>query len=168
MKRLPTARPHPATFSPVRLQQGFTLIELLIVIAIIGIMAGLAVVGLRGLRNDLGNSTSELEGQVKLIRSKAMTTTRAYRLVTAADGRIEAEWSERCSDTNGWQKDGTVWMELSERVSLTDTQNVTNNVLICFTSRGLASTNPILTLQDGKGDTAEVEIFIGGGVEVRR
>jgi type II secretion system protein H len=168
MKRLPSARSHLATFSPARLQQGFTLIELLIVIAIIGIMAGLAVMGLRGLRNDLDFNATELEGQVKLIRSKAMTTTRAYRLVTAAGGRIEAEWSERCSDTTGWQKDNAIWMELSERVSLANTQNVNNNVIICFTSRGLASTNPILTLQNTEGDTAEVEIFIGGGVEVRR
>ena len=168
MKRLPTARSQPATFSPARLQQGFTLIELLIVIAIIGIMASLAVMGLRGLRNDLTANTSELEGQIKLTRSKAMTTTRAYRLVTAAGGRIEAEWSERCSDTNGWEKDETIWMELSERVSLTDTENVTNNVLICFTSRGLAKTNPVLTLENNKGDTADIEVFVGGAVEVRQ
>jgi len=167
MKRLPSARSHPATFSPARLQQGFSLIELLVVIAIIGIMAGLAVVGLRGSHDDLTFNATELEGQVKLTRSKAMTTTRAYRLVRAGK-RIDAEWSERCSDTTGWQKDDAIWMELSNRVSISNTQNVTDNVIICFTSRGLASANPVITLQDQEGDTAEIEVFIGGGVEVRK
>jgi len=168
MKRLPTARPQPATFSPVRLQRGFTLIELLIVIAIIGIMGVLSVYGLRGLRNDLTANASELEAQVKLTRSKAMTTTRAYRLIQVSDNRIEAEWSERCNDANGWEKDEAIWMELSERVTISGTQDVTDKVIICFTSRGLASTNPILTLENLQGDTVEVEVFVGGAVEVRQ
>jgi type II secretion system protein H len=166
MKRLPSARSQQATFSPARLQQGFTLIELLIVIAIIGIMAGLSVVGLRGLRNDLTANASELEAQVKLTRSKAMTTTRAYRLIQVSENRIEAEWSERCNDANGWTKDTAIWMELSERVSISGTPQ--DDVIICFTSRGLASTNPILTLTDTQGDTVEFEVLIGGAVEVRQ
>jgi type II secretion system protein H len=149
-----------------RSQQGFSLIELLIVMMIIGIIAGLAVVGLRGLRNDLGNSASQLEAQVKLARARAMTTTRAYRLVQVSDKRIEAEWSFRCSDDNGWTNDARIWFELPTRVEISETQKVQDNIIICFTSRGIATTNPVLTLQDNKGDTAELEIFLGGAVEV--
>ncbi|MEM6428750.1 MAG: hypothetical protein AAF708_05865 [Deinococcota bacterium] len=126
----------------------------------------LTVVGLRGLRNDLRNSTSQLEAQVKLARTRAMTTTRAYRLVQVSDQRVEAEWSFRCSDTDGWTNDARIWLELPAQVNISQTQNVQDNVIICFTSRGIATTNPMLTLQDMKGDTTNLEIFLGGAVEV--
>ena len=156
----------PVKHHRLRSQQGFSLYELLVVVLIIGSISSLAIVGLRGLRNDLRNSTSQLEAQVKLVRTRALPTTRAYRLVQVSDQRIEAQWSFRCSDADDWTSDERIWFELPSRVNISQTQNVQDNVIICFTSRGVATTNPILTLQDTKGDTTNLEIFLGGAVEV--
>src|SRR5207244_3352136 len=75
---------------------GFTLIEVLLVLAILGIMAGLGMRGLKSLaKSDLRGSTSRLSGAVRYLFDRASTTGKYHRLVIDLDaGKYWAEVSD--------------------------------------------------------------------------
>lgn len=77
-------------------QGGFTLIEILIVLAIIGLIAGMSIRGIRSLaKSDLRASTARLSGAVRFLFDRASTTGKYHRLVIDLDeGRYWAEVSD--------------------------------------------------------------------------
>jgi general secretion pathway protein H len=79
-----------------RSHSGFTLIEILVVLAIVGILAGLSIRGLRSLaRSDLRASVSHLSGAIRYLFDRASTTGQYHRLVIDLDqGRYWAEVSD--------------------------------------------------------------------------
>lgn len=60
--------------------RGFTLIEMIVVIAIVGIMMGLAAPSLLSLNKPLRDGTLLFKSQLNLIRSKAIASSKAYRI----------------------------------------------------------------------------------------
>ncbi|WP_310489193.1 prepilin-type N-terminal cleavage/methylation domain-containing protein, partial [Chamaesiphon sp. VAR_69_metabat_338] len=60
--------------------QGFTLIELLVSVLVIGIIAGMASPSLLSLNKPLRDGSLQFQAHLSLIRSKAISTNRAYRL----------------------------------------------------------------------------------------
>jgi prepilin-type N-terminal cleavage/methylation domain-containing protein len=60
--------------------QGFTLIEMLVAIAMAGIMMAWAVPSLMSLDKPLRSGTLQFKNQLSLIRSKAISGSRAYRI----------------------------------------------------------------------------------------
>jgi general secretion pathway protein H len=79
-----------------RAHSGFTLIEILVVLAIVGILAGLSIRGLRSLaRSDLRASVSHLSGAIRYLFDRASTTGQYHRLVIDLEtGRYWAEVSD--------------------------------------------------------------------------
>jgi len=79
-----------------RAHSGFTLIEILVVLAIVGILAGLSIRGLRSLaRSDLRASVSHLSGAIRYLFDRASTTGQYHRLVIDIEtGRYWAEVSD--------------------------------------------------------------------------
>lgn len=75
---------------------GFTLIELLLVLAIVALLAGLSIRGLRSLaRSDLRASVSHLSGAMRYLFDRASTTGKYHRLVIDIEkGRYWAEVSD--------------------------------------------------------------------------
>ncbi len=75
---------------------GFTLIELLLVLAIVALLAGLSIRGLRSLaRSDLRASVSHLSGAIRYLFDHASTTGKCHRLVIDLDqGKYWAEISD--------------------------------------------------------------------------
>lgn len=59
---------------------GFTLIEMLVTIAITGIIMGIATPSLMSLNKPLRDGSLQFKSQLSLIRSKAISSNKAYRL----------------------------------------------------------------------------------------
>lgn len=79
-----------------RAHSGFTLIEILVVLAIVGILAGISIRGLRSLaRSDLRASVTHMAGAIRYLFDRASTTGQYHRLVIDIDsGRYWAEVSD--------------------------------------------------------------------------
>jgi len=79
-----------------RVHSGFTLIEILVVLAIVGILAGLSIRGLRSLaRSDLRASVTHMAGAIRYLFDRASTTGQYHRLVIDIEsGRYWAEVSD--------------------------------------------------------------------------
>jgi general secretion pathway protein H len=77
--------------------QGFTLIEVMVVFAIVALLAGASVQGLRSLRKaDLRESTSQLSGAMRYLFDRASTTGKIHRLVI--DMEQGMYWAEVSDD----------------------------------------------------------------------
>lgn len=147
---------------------GFTTIELLIVLAIIGILAAIVALNLRPLSNHAENGANAIAAGLKQARARAMSTTSAYRLVFASPTRIEASYANSCSAT-AWTAEpafdiaveDSAWVEIDGAGD--DAAGV---VVACYNSRGFADASTRLSVQDERGRSRTLEIFVGGGVVV--
>jgi prepilin-type N-terminal cleavage/methylation domain-containing protein len=76
-----------------RAAEGFTLIELLVVLALLGLMMGVTIRGVRSLASsDLRASASKLSGAIRYLFDRASITGKIHRLVIDFDqGRYWAE-----------------------------------------------------------------------------
>jgi prepilin-type N-terminal cleavage/methylation domain-containing protein len=148
--------------------KGLTLLELLMVLALVGIVAGIGFVNFRSLGGDVTNGAHQLAGGFKQARARAMASTSAYRLVYLSPSELRAEWARNCAGEGGWAVDPRFKLELPSNVVIHEVVNpLGTDVVLCFNSRGLADANPTLHLRDAEGRAAEVEVLIGGAVEVR-
>jgi general secretion pathway protein H len=75
---------------------GFTLIEIMVTLAIVALLTGGAIKGLRSLRRtDLREATTHMSGAVRYLFDRASTTGKVHRLVIDIDtGRYWAEISD--------------------------------------------------------------------------
>ena len=86
-------RPRQLVRSPA---SGFTLIEIMVTLAIVALLTGGAIKGLRSLRRtDLREATSHMSGAVRYLFDRASTTGKVHRLVIDIEtGKYWAEVSD--------------------------------------------------------------------------
>src|SRR5678815_4476055 len=81
----------------MRRERGFTLIEVMVVLAIIGLIMGLGVRGMRSLaKSDLRESSAHLSGAMRYLFDRASTTGKIHRLVI--DMETNQYWAEVSDD----------------------------------------------------------------------
>lgn len=141
--------------------RGFTLFELLIVLAVFGVLIGMAALNLRPLNSPLQTGTSQIMGFFKQARAKAIATTSAYKVEPASATRLITKYASSCSALT-MTTDTDLTLDLPAGVSLTAT-----DWSVCFNSRGVADGNITVTLTDSKAKTRTVEVFLGGGVRIQ-
>lgn len=148
-------------------RQGFSILELLVVMAVAGIVMGIAALNLKPLQGDLQNSTSNLAGHMKKVRARAMASTSAYHIVYVSPSELRAEVSAKCSDHKStWQDAPRFGFTLEDPIVLVNNLNE-GDEMVCFSSRGLGNASPTFTLRDDKGKKRQIELYRGGAVEVR-
>lgn len=136
---------------------GFTLLELLVVMMLGAIMTSIAINNLDALSNPAQGAAAQLTGFLKEVRAKAISQTVAYKVTASSNRRIVTRFASTCSATTT-TNDPSLTLNLPNSAALTAT-----DWEICFTSRGLATVNTTITLQD-QYVTKRVEVLLGGGV----
>lgn len=149
---------------------------MLVVLAILGIVFGIAALNLRPLGGDLESAANNLAGLIRQGRSKAMATTSAYSLVWPGESGVQ-EFNFEYGNNNCrfdadppagyWTRDPKLNFELPDNVELTGSDEPdAGQWLLCFNSRGISSTTPKLVLTDDRGVSRTLQVFAGGMVEI--
>jgi Tfp pilus assembly protein FimT len=141
-------------------QSGTTLLELLGVLALLGITLMAIAVKMQSSGNPLDVSTSLLEGELREARLNAIATMSAYRVSPATPTALQAEKGTSCSGTT-WTVDSSLNNTLATGVTMSPT-----TWSVCYSSRGIATANVIVTLAHSQLGSRRVEVLVGGASRV--
>jgi prepilin-type N-terminal cleavage/methylation domain-containing protein len=161
--------------------QGYTLAEVLVTVLVLGILTAIAAPTIKFGTNPLKDTTHRIASNIKLLRSKAMAQTSAYRIRSflGADAKVAltVERSDLCSDITGWTADASFASEDLQfnrevqinRVKVNDVDTAIDNWTICYTSRGLADKKLELTLENNASPVGfqSITVLRGGSVDVK-
>lgn len=142
------------------------MVEVLVVIAIIGIVAGIAALDVRPLSNDALNAANEVAATVRLARARAVATTSSYRVVLESQSVLRVETRRTCGGSASWVEESALRRELASGVVVTDPSEA-GQELVCFNSRGIGDADPIVRVRDARARESSVEVFAGGSVRVQ-
>jgi prepilin-type N-terminal cleavage/methylation domain-containing protein len=143
--------------------QGFTLIEMIVTVMVAGILMAIATPSLLSLNKPLRDGSLQFKSQLSLIRSKAISSSKAYRirprfptLAEYPDGvarNFVVEYAGNCKvtasgGTNGWQAASQFDLDLPPNIGIpvgdgtlpvADANYLgwTTNKSICFDNRGI-------------------------------
>jgi prepilin-type N-terminal cleavage/methylation domain-containing protein len=168
--------------------QGYTLIEMITVVGIVSIVVGFAVPSLLSLNKPLRDGVSQLKSHLSLVRSKAISSGKSYRIkpmsVTRSDYKESiprnfiVEYADSCAATTGWQRASQFDLDLPEKIGITDvdttltippstTEVTVSNDLnwnsgegLCFDNRGIVSKTLRFVVKDFQGfGAAQIALF---------
>ena len=165
--------------------RGFTLIEMIVTVMVAGILMAIATPSFLSLNKPLRDGSLQFKSQLSLIRSKAISSNKAYRLrpKVVATGEIArnftVEYAANCKvtatgGTNGWQMASQLDLDLPPNVGIPTTSttlpvigSIANPLLewtgksICFDNRGIRDdTVPRVIIKDFRGNNkAKIVLF---------
>jgi hypothetical protein len=144
----------------MRKESGASLIELLAVLAVVGLVLGTATATLGPAAAPLKTGAVLLEGFFTRVRARAVATTSAYRVTPSSATTVIAEYAANCS-AGTWTSEERMELELPDEVTL-----VSTGWAVCFSSRGAADGNVVITLNHPRTGTKQVEVFKGGSARI--
>lgn len=137
-------------------QSGMTLVETLAVLAIFGILVGMGAVYLTPMEAPLKTGSEILETTFRQARASAIATTSTYRVRPSSAGEVVGEYAPSCG-SGSWTDEPKLYRDLPEEVTFPD-----QSWVVCFSPRGVASTNVVVTLSHPELGTRQVEVMLGG------
>lgn len=151
-------------------QTGFTLLELLVVMAVVGILMGVAAVNVSNLRQPADEAARMLASTLGFSRARAIATTAAVRVQRRTGERsfVVASASSCAATGSGW----TEWPDRTLTLP-TDVQidGKTAAWTVCFSSRGVlpagSAAPDVLTFVDKRSRTRSLQVYVGGAVVIR-
>lgn len=148
---------------------GFSLLELLIVMAVIGILVGIAAVNVSNLRRPADEAARGASVLLKTARARAIATTAAVRVQRPANSRTyEFALGASCQATT-WTPQAEQQYPLPSDVTITAP---TTAWTVCFNSRGTidvpaGTTLAPVTFTDKKGRQRTLTVYAGGAAEIK-
>ena len=116
-------------------------------------MAGLY---LKPMAAPLVTAGQNMEGLFRQTRAIAMTNTTAHRIRPKNDHELMVEHASSCAAAD-WTELRHLELELPDDVTLDAT-----DWMVCFSSRGLASDNVVVTMHHPRNGTRTLEVLLGG------
>lgn len=177
MPLLKKTKKNNLSFYPTDTQSGFSVLELMVTLGFVGILSAIAIPRISFATRPLGDSTNRLSSTFKMVRAKAMSQTAAFRVRPTSASSFRIERARTCNTTNptDWQADGTFSVNdsrLDQNINFINatenglTRSPSNGWSVCFSGRGMANTNLILTLQNQTDSKQKrIEVFPGGAVQ---
>jgi len=141
-------------------ESGTSLVELLAVLAVAGLTLGAATAVLKPAEAPLETGAVLLEGFFTRARARAMATTSAYRVSATDADTVVADFAANCAAST-WTAEERMELDFPDEVTLTDT-----TWSVCFSSRGAASANVVVTLNHPRTGSRQIEVFTGGSARI--
>jgi Tfp pilus assembly protein FimT len=138
-------------------EAGFSILEMLAAMLLSLILIGTALVNLKTLNNPLLNASAQVQSFLKKVRSRAISSTMAYRITPISSTELVTAYGSNCDNID--TEDNQLTLELPNGAYLTDYEWE-----ICFSTRGLLDTNVDITLEDQNGQSRLIEVLLGGSV----
>ena len=142
-----------------RRQFGYSMIELMATMSVALVLIGIASFNFKATENPAYNGASELLGNLKKIRARALVSTKAYLVKPTSSTRIIAQSGANCS-TNTWTTESQFTLNLENGAYLPDT-----TWSICYSARGLSDVSASVLVRDAT-HSKTVEIVLGGAVRL--
>ncbi|MBX7138199.1 MAG: prepilin-type N-terminal cleavage/methylation domain-containing protein [Oligoflexia bacterium] len=140
-------------------QAGYSLMEMLVVLALISIIAATALSDLKVLENPLSSASANITHYLRLVRSRAISQTKAIKVTPSGYRRLSASSAESCT-SEVFTPVTDLTLDLDDDIALR-----TNDWHVCFSQRGLADAHVIFEFYSSTGDRT-VQIALGGGIKI--
>jgi prepilin-type N-terminal cleavage/methylation domain-containing protein len=156
-------------------ERGFSLSEMLVGFFVFGILSALAIPAVtQATQGDpLDNAANQLSNNLKLMRTKAIANTTAYRFgwsVNSASLSAQYANTSTCSSvpSTSWISEASFTKEDLQLPDYAVVASVSPTAsTVCFNSQGLADQGLTITLKNTKNNKQrQIEVFLGGGVSV--
>lgn len=154
-------------------QSAFNLIELSIILAVIGILAGLAIPNFMQMtpRIRLNNAAQRIATDLQFARMRSITIGKECRLnFNVSEDRYTIEEGNRSSGSTSW----TTIADQEERKfndssnlyyhKNIDIQSVSKNPI--FTPKGLSSETTVIQIQNDRGNKKDILVNIAGRIKI--
>ena len=102
-------------------QAGLSIIELLVVMSLLSILTGLGALQLKEFFQTTEVAAEQVSAHFKLIRSKAISTTKAYLYAPTDSDTIAVSTRDTCVSSDPWVVDSSSVLNLENGASFTDT-----------------------------------------------
>ena len=136
------------------------MIEMMATMAIAVALIGIAAFNFKATENPAYNAASELLGNFKKIRARALVSTKAYLIRPTSTTRIIAESGTNCSATT-WTNESQFTLNLENGAFLADT-----TWSVCYSARGLSDVSTDIIVRDST-HTKTVQVVLGGAVRLQ-
>ena len=141
-------------------QRGMTLIEVLAVLVILAIALTAVAMNLLPQDNPVDTSTNLLEGAFREARLNAIATMSSYRVSPTGPNGVSGEKGASCSGTT-WSVDPSLNTAFPSGVTISPT-----TWSVCFSSRGISTSNVVVTVAHPSHTSRRVEVLFGGTTRV--
>ncbi|MCP3979332.1 MAG: hypothetical protein GY716_08390 [bacterium] len=139
-------------------QDGVSLIEVTGVLALLGLAMTVGAFYVSSMDTPIQTGGQLLEGLLIQARARSISTTTAHRVQPGAAGRLVVETATNCS-AGSWTAQPTMDVDLPTGVSISPT-----TWSVCFSRRGSAFANVVVTLAHAELETRQLEVLQGGVV----
>jgi type IV fimbrial biogenesis protein FimT len=162
--------------------RGISLLETLVTLVLLSVLAILSAPLIKS-SEPFNFRVDRIASQLRLSRARAISQTTAYRVMASSNNQFVIDKANSCSATT-WTRDSyfqsedlrlSTAREVSAGEGVRLTQARANNTVaspvtnwsICYDSRGITSTDLLLSFQDlTTSQIIRIQVFAGGALQV--
>ena len=131
-------------------EKGFSFLELLVTLSISGILVATAVSNLKTLENPLADASFQSTQFLKLVRSRAISRTLTLKVAPSSSTKLVVTSGSSCAAATTAVSDLVLNLPTGATFSAT-------NWSICFTPRGLSTSNTSFNLSESTSTKIRTE-----------